>query len=39
MDAPEKSDIGIVPEKELNKIGRSIAEVLEGRLVANGNTV
>jgi hypothetical protein len=39
MNASEKSDIGIVPEKEPNKIGRSIAEVLEGRLVANGKTV
>jgi hypothetical protein len=39
MYAPEKSDIGIVPEKEPNKIGKPVAEVLEGRLVANGKTV
>jgi hypothetical protein len=39
MNASEKSDIGIVPEKEPNKIGRLIAEVLEGRPVANGKTV
>jgi hypothetical protein len=39
MNASEKSDIGIVPEKEPNKIEKSMAEVPEGRLVANGKTV
>jgi hypothetical protein len=39
MNASEKSDIGIVPRKEPNKIGKLIAEVPEGRLVANGKTV
>jgi hypothetical protein len=39
MNASEKSDIGIVPEKESNKTGKPVAEVLEGRPVANGNTV
>jgi hypothetical protein len=39
MHASEKSDIGIVPEKEPNKIGKPKAEALEGRLVANGKTV
>jgi hypothetical protein len=39
MNAYEKSDIGVVPRKEPNKIGKLIAEVLEGRLVANGKTV
>lgn len=39
MNAPEKSDIGIVPKKEPNKIGKPMAEVLEGRPVANGKTV
>ena len=39
MNASEKSDIGIVPRKEPNKIRKLIAEVLEGRLVANGKTV
>jgi len=39
MYASEKSDIGIVPEKEPNKIRELVAEALEGRPVANGNTV
>ena len=38
MNASEKSDIGIVPMKVLNKMGRSIAEVLEGRPMTKGNS-
>jgi hypothetical protein len=39
MHAPEKSDTGIIPRKEPNKIGKLMAEVPEGRPVANGKTV
>ncbi len=40
MYAVEKSDIGVVPKKEPNKIeGDSTAEALEGRLVTEGNSV
>jgi hypothetical protein len=39
MHAPEKSDIGIVPRKEPNKVRKLTAEALEGRPVANGKTV
>ncbi len=39
MNAVEKSDIGIVPVKESNKIDLSVAEVLEERLVTKGNCV
>lgn len=37
MHAAEKSDIGIVPKKVPNKIGRPMAEVPEGRPVTKGN--
>jgi len=39
MNVSEKSDIGVVPRKEPNKIGKLNTEVPEGRLVANGKTV
>jgi hypothetical protein len=35
--AAEKSDTGVVPKKEPNKIGWPMAEALEGRLVNKGN--
>jgi len=38
MNAFEKSDIGIVPKKEPNKIGKPMAEALEERPVANGKS-
>jgi hypothetical protein len=38
--AVEKSDIGVVPKKEPNKVGSdSTAEALEGRPVTEGNSV
>jgi hypothetical protein len=36
--AAEKSDTGIVPVKAPNKIGKPIAEVLEGRPATKGNS-
>ena len=36
MNANGKSDIGIVPEKESNKIMRKVAETLEERPVTKG---
>ena len=39
MNVPEKSDIGIVPRNGPNKTRKLVAEVLEGRPVANGKTV
>jgi len=38
MYAAEKSDIGILPKKVPNKIGRPMAEALEGRPVTKGNS-
>ena len=38
MYAAEKSDSGIVPVKALNKIGQPIAERLEERPLAKGNS-
>ena len=37
MHAVEKSDIGIVPKKAPNKVGKPMAEVLEGRTMTKGN--
>jgi RNA-directed DNA polymerase len=37
MYGAEKSDIGIVPKKAPNKMGRPIAEVLEGRGLTKRN--
>jgi hypothetical protein len=34
--AAEKSDTGVVPKKEPNKIGWPMAEALEGRPVTKG---
>jgi len=38
MYAVEKSDNGIVPVKVSNKIGAPIAEILEERPLAKGNS-
>ena len=37
MNGVDKLDIGIVPVKLSSKIGRTIAEVQEGRPMTNGN--
>ena len=40
VNAMEKSDIGVVPKKEPNKVeSDSTAEALEGRPVTEGNSV
>ncbi len=38
MDGPGKSDRSILPAKRPNKAGRSVAEAVEGRGLAKGNT-